>query len=151
MATPFFQVADRFKRIITEPLYADLPIDIATEDLNSLVMDSVFSFEFPKHSLAYDEENETFLEDLTLEEINLLARFMLESWLDRYINNAELVRVEYGDKDFKIGGQGAILNAAINSKASMLSRTKYLMRLYNRRDNSGNPNYSELSGGAFDE
>lgn len=149
MATPFSTVARRFKSLITEPLYAELPPEVAAADINNLIIDAVDFFEFPKKSLDYDEVLLEFKEDLTREEINLLARVALENWIDRYINNADVMRLEYGDKDFKISGQASQLNSLVNMRERTNVRTRYLMRLYNRRDSTGRPNYNGLAGGAI--
>lgn len=149
MGTPFSSIARRFKSLITEPLYAELPPEVAAADINSLIMDNIDLFEFPKKSLNYDEVLLQFDEVLTAEEINIIARLCLENWMDRYINNTEVMRLEYGDKDFKISGQAAELNALTNTRDRTGVRTKYLMRLYNRRNASGRPNYSGLAGGAM--
>lgn len=149
MGTPFSTIARRFQSLITEPLYAELPPEVAAADINSLILDAVDFFEFPKKSLDYDEVLLQFNEELTREEIALLARIALENWIDRYINNTDVMRLEYGDKDFKISGQASQLNALVNMRDRTNVRTRYLMRLYNRRDNAGRPNYSGLAGGAI--
>lgn len=149
MATPFSTIARRFKSLITEPLYAELPPEVAEADINSLILDAVDFFEFPKKNLDYDEVLLQFNESLSREEINILARVALENWIDRYINNADIMRLEYGDKDFKISGQASQLNALVNMRDRTNVRTRYLMRLYNRRDSAGRPNYTGLAGGAI--
>ena len=89
MATPFEKVGDHFLGKITDDMYLELTPEDTKRDLNTLLINAIPSFEFPRQSLEYtssesidtEEVSYSFESDLTLEEINILATIMLDSWL----------------------------------------------------------------------
>jgi len=54
-----------------------------------------------KQSLIRDDVLEIFTNDLTEEEMWILADYMRKVWLDEKINNGELLKLRLTDKDFK--------------------------------------------------
>jgi len=62
---------------------------------------SVTLFKKCKQSLVRDDESEEFTNDLTEEEMWILADYMRKVWLDEKINNGELLKLRLTDKDFK--------------------------------------------------
>ena len=68
------------------------------QDLFMLLDKAVPQFKFPRHSLEFSEEG--FVEDLTREEINILASYMKCEWLNRTILTWENVKPLYEERDF---------------------------------------------------
>ena len=68
------------------------------QDLFMLLDKAVPQFKFPRHSLEFSEEG--FIEDLTREEINILASYMKCEWLNRTILTWENVKPLYEERDF---------------------------------------------------
>ena len=62
---------------------------------------AVILFKKCKQSLTRDDESEQFTNDLTEEEMWILADYMRKVWLDEKINNGELLKLRLTDKDFK--------------------------------------------------
>ena len=62
---------------------------------------AVTSFKKCKQLLTRDDELEEFTNDLTEEEMWILADYMRKVWLDEKINNGELLKLRLTDKDFK--------------------------------------------------
>ena len=69
---------------------------------NKLTLSKAVSlFKKCKQSLIRDDEDEEFTNDLTEEEMWILADYMRKVWLDEKINNGELLKLRLTDKDFK--------------------------------------------------
>jgi len=62
---------------------------------------AVTLFKKCKQLLTRDDEDEEFTNDLTEEEMWILADYMRKVWLDEKINNGELLKLRLTDKDFK--------------------------------------------------
>jgi len=66
---------------------------------------SIFRFKYPRISLEIEENSDDpntyqFTEDLTNDEIQLLALYMKHEWVKRCIASWENIRQLYADKDF---------------------------------------------------
>ena len=106
MGTLFASVYNRFLGKITDDMYMELTPKDTIKDLQNLLVDAIPSFEFPRKSLDYEiavqpyvegfcegfavesigdnpgyDDISSFNEELTSEEINILAISMLEIWL----------------------------------------------------------------------
>jgi len=69
---------------------------------NKLTLSKAVSlFKKCKQLLTRDDELEEFTNDLTEEEMWILADYMRKVWLDEKINNGELLKLRLTDKDFK--------------------------------------------------
>lgn len=81
------------------------------DDLFTLLQNAIARFKFPRVSLAYTEEG--FTDDLTNDEIQILATYMKCAWLDRNILTWENVKPLYVERDF--------------SQANLLSKFRELL------------------------
>ena len=115
-----------------------------TEDLNLLQSDwkmllrmAIQDFLFPRISLEIindiDSGQEVFAEDITDAEKQVLATYMKHEWLKRSITNWKNIEMLYHDKDFKISGKAAHLNALINLEAVYDEECKKMANKYSRR------------------
>ena len=163
MGTMFASVYDRFLGKITDDMYMELtPLD-TLKDLQNLLINSIPGFEFPRIKLdftigefeVYAEElsyNDTssFEEDLSSEEINILALLMLEGWLQRQITSIENTRQKYSGTDFKMTSQANHLAKLLVLLAEAQRQSLHMQRLYKRRkkDKTGHikSNWSALRG-----
>ena len=111
MATPFLKVYDAFlARITADEWTLEEELAIVERDWQELLKIAIFRFKYPRVSLdieQVDEENEPhtlqtyqFIEDLTNDEIQLLALYMKHEWVKRCIASWENIRQLYADKDF---------------------------------------------------
>ena len=102
--TSFETVYDRFFGKITDDLYLELTPEDTQRDLQSLLIDSIPAFEFPKQKLDFViKDKEAYFEsNLTNEEINILALLMKNAWLNRQITSIENTRQKYSGSDFKM-------------------------------------------------
>lgn len=119
-----------------------------TEDLELLQADwqmllrmAIQNFLFPRISL--DIENGSFVNELTDAEKQVLATYMKHEWLKRSITNWKNIEMLYHDKDFKISGKAAHLNALINLEAVYDEECKKIANKYSRKVFD----YTTLAGG----
>ena len=70
------------------------------EDWRTLLDGALTWFKFPRVSLDIDEVEESFVEDLNNDEIQILATYMKCEWLNRTILTWENVKPLYDERDF---------------------------------------------------
>ena len=85
--TSFSSIYESFLSKITDDMYMELSKEDTNKILEELLVSSIPKFEFPRFNL-YDytvsEDGEDFFQDdLTSEEINILANLMVCNWLQR--------------------------------------------------------------------
>ena len=114
MATSFLKVYNAFlSRITADEWTLEEDIEIVKRDWRQLLDIAIFRFKYPRVSLEtkkvdpnpedeYDGlvECGCFKEDLTADEIQLLALYMKHEWIKRCIASWENIRQLYADKDF---------------------------------------------------
>lgn len=114
MATPFLKVYDAFlARITADEWTLEEELAIVERDWQELLNIAIFRFKYPRVGLEKEEvepdlEGEDshglkmyqFVNDLTNDEIQLLALYMKHEWVKRCIASWENIRQLYADKDF---------------------------------------------------
>ena len=111
MATPFLRVYDAFLgRITADEWTLEEELAIVERDWQELLRIAIFRFKYPRVGLEVEkldeEESETslhryqFVNDLTNDEIQLLALYMKHEWVKRCVASWENIRQLYADKDF---------------------------------------------------
>lgn len=159
MGTQFASVYNRFLNKITDDMYMELTPEDTRKDLQSLLMDAIPGFEFPRVSLNYalstswinseavysesfviKEEGDKSLVDnscfenvLTSEEINILAILMVANWLQRQITSIEIIRMKYSGADFKMTSQANHLSRLLALQTEIRRQSLHTQRLYKRR------------------
>ena len=116
-------------------------IELLQADWRMLLRMAIQSFLFPRVSLEYTEDG--FNEKLGDAEKQVLATYMKHEWLKRSITNWKNIEMLYHDKDFKISGKAAHLNALINLEAVYDEECKKVANKYSRKVFD----YSNLAGG----
>ena len=107
MATPFLKVYDAFlARITADEWTLEEEFVIVERDWQELLKMAIARFKYPRISLEFDEVNENFdvpptapvqrhfafKENLTNDEIQLLALYMKHEWIKRCIASWENIR-----------------------------------------------------------
>lgn len=124
MATPFLKVYDAFlARITADEWTLEEELAIVERDWQELLKMAIFRFKYPRVSLEVERvENDEatiasenissyqFVEELTNDEIQLLALYMKHEWVKRCIASWENIRQLYNDKDFSQANLLAKLN-----------------------------------------
>lgn len=162
--TPFRVIYDRFLSKITDDLYLELTEQDTYNDLQTILINSISGFEFPRFPIFNYQIIEYFNADgdeaigyfesvLTLEEIDIISDLMMIEWLRRQIASVENTRMKYSGSDFKFTSQANHLDKLLKTKLNFEQTNKHKQRLYKRR--KINPytgmiesNWSGLAGGA---
>ena len=116
MATPFIKIYDAFlARITADEWTLEEELAIVERDWQELLRMAIFRFKYPRVSLEVEEiqngeeefnddsealKSYQFVEDLTNDEIQLLALYMKHEWVKRCIASWENIRQLYASKDF---------------------------------------------------
>ena len=111
MATPFLKVYDAFlARITADEWTLEEELAIVERDWQELLKMAIARFKYPRISLEIEQVDPTdsdtplaiyqFKEDLTNDEIQLLALYMKHEWVKRCIASWENIRQLYTSKDF---------------------------------------------------
>lgn len=146
MATPFLKVYDAFLgRITADEWTLEEELAIVERDWQELLRIAIFRFKYPRVSLEVealdqDEEEEPenpsirayqFVDDLTNDEIQLLALYMKHEWVKRCIASWENIRQLYADKDFsqanhldKLNKLEAAIKVEIDDAESIYDRSR---------------------------
>ena len=112
MATPFLKVYDAFlARITADEWTLEEELAIVERDWQELLKMAIARFKYPRVDLEirsvndeeYDEQQlgvYEFANELTNDEIQLLALYMKHEWIKRCIASWENIRQLYASKDF---------------------------------------------------
>lgn len=112
MATPFLKVYDAFlARITADEWMLEEELAIIERDWQELLKMAINRFKYPRVSLEFEEipdENSEFSglklcqfkEDLTNDEIQILATFMKHEWIKRCVASWDQIGQLYTSKDF---------------------------------------------------
>lgn len=96
--TSYDKVYDVFLGKILEDEWGEWTEEEVKRDLSSLMEAAIPWFKFPRVSLERGQDG--FVEDLSNEEIQIIATFMKCEWLNRTILTWENVKPLYDEKDF---------------------------------------------------
>lgn len=101
MGTPFQAVNDAFlARVNSDDWIMPDDMWIAQRDWFEFLKMAIFRFRFPRVSLAFDAENSSFIEEIGLAEIQVLATYMKHEWVKRCVASWEEIKMLYSNKDF---------------------------------------------------
>jgi hypothetical protein len=102
--------------------------------LKELLLNSLHNFEFPRVDIYnYNEELEEYNINLTAEEQNIIATYMIVEWLSQQLATVENVRMKYSGSDFKFTSQANHMSKIQAMKKDYERRGFHLQRLYKRR------------------
>ena len=111
MATPCLKVYEAFLgRITADEWTLEEELAIVERDWQELLKMAIFRFKYPRVNLELSAEENEFVEDLSNDEIQLLALYMKHEWVKRCIASWENIRQLYADKDFSQANHLAKLN-----------------------------------------
>lgn len=158
MATPFPIVYDRFLSKITDDMYMELTELETYSLLEELLLSAIPYFEFPRVDLTditysgivteifyqgVESDNKkvkaivynegTFNSNLSLEEIDILATYMVFEWVGQQLASIENTRMKYSGSDFKFTSQANHLSKLLVLKQDYERQGFHLQRLYKRR------------------
>lgn len=144
--TNFEKIYNVFLGKITDDMYLEWTKEDTFKDLQGILLNSIPGFEFPRFDLynykifpliinedGEVEDSSYFNDDLTEEEINILAILMVNEWIQRQMASIEVTRMKYTGSDFKFTSQANHLSKLINLKTEMEKQDRHMQRLYKRR------------------
>ena len=143
MATLFLKVYDAFlARITADEWTLEEELAIVERDWQELLKMAIFRFKYPRVDLEVEEvtmddpnpgqlKQYRFVNDLTNDEIQLLALYMKHEWVKRCIASWENIRQLYADKDFsqanhldKLNKLDAAVNLEIHKAEGIYDRSR---------------------------
>lgn len=132
--TKFAVVYDTFLSKITDDMYMELTIDDTRAMLEELLMSALHWFEFPRVNIFdYDKEIREFNVNLSTEETNIIATYMIVEWIGQQLASVENTRMKYSGSDFKFTSQANHLAKLQSLKEKYIAEGFHLQRLYKRR------------------
>lgn len=141
MATPFLKVYDAFlARITADEWTLEEELAIVERDWQELLKMAIARFKYPRVSLDFEEVTDTaectpqfkiyqFTDDLTNDEIQLLALYMKHEWIKRCVASWEHIGQLYTSKDFSAANHLDKLN---DLEANVLREVNEQQDIYDR-------------------
>ena len=156
--TPFSKIYDSFLSKLTDDMYMELDELQTYRMLEELLLSAIQKFEFPRFDITnyetsyLDKEVDYsgvdsnnidtyafvyggghFNVELTQEEINILATYMVVEWLGQQLASVENTRMKYSGSDFKFTSQANHMAKILTLKQDYEREGFHLQRLYKRR------------------
>lgn len=139
--TPYFKVYEAFLARILEDEWQDWLIEEAEADWRQILEAALPWFKFPRVSLEHDENG--FVDDLSHQEIQIIANYMKCEWLNRCLLTWENIKPLYQERDFSQANLIDKLDEAIKQERANALAMESIY--YRSRD--GKPfNYSSMAG-----
>lgn len=143
--TPFSDVYNIFLSKCTDDMYMELTEADTEKMLKKLLLSALHWFEFPRQNLTdYDEDLEIFNIELTREEANIIATYMVVEWLGQQLAHIDLVREMYSGSDFKFTSQANHMEKLRLLREQYKQEGFHLQRLYKRHKTVNNKVYSTM-------
>ena len=134
MTTDFSKVYNCFYSKITDDMYMEITEAETKAMSRELLLNAIPWFEFPRVNLNnYDYEKSCFNVQLSNEEINILAIYMMIAWIDQQLASIEVIRMKYSGSDFKFTSQANHMSKLLSIKKDYERVGLHLQRLYKRR------------------
>jgi len=132
--TPFSNIYKAFLAKITDDMYMELTPADTENMLQELFLGALHYFEFPRQNIYdYDLELEEYNIELTNEEINVIATYMIVEWIGQQLASVENTRMKYSGSDFKFTSQANHMQKLLQLKKDYERLGFHLQRLYKRR------------------
>lgn len=141
MATPFGKVYDAFLAKVLDDEWGQWAEEEMNYDLRAILDGALPNFKFPRVSLETNDDG--FVEDLSNEEVQILATYMKCEWLNRCILTWENVKTLYEERDFS---QANLLDKLGDTLDRERKNALRLESLYYRSINGKPFAYRKLAG-----
>ena len=134
MNTKFETIYNRFFSKVTDDMYMELDKTQTEQMLYKLFESALPWFEFPRVNLYdFNKEEKTYNIQLSIEEINIIAIYMLVQWFTQQLATVENTRMKYSGSDFKFTSQANHMSKLLALKKDYEREGFHLQRLYKRR------------------
>lgn len=141
MGTAYQVIYDAFLSKVLDDEWAHWEWEEVQTDLRELLEGAIPQFKFSRISLERDENG--FKEELTNNEIQILATWMKCEWLNRTIMTWENIKPLYDERDFS---QANLLSKFMDALKAEQYNAEKLERKYYRSINQKPFDYTRLAG-----
>ena len=132
--TKFSAIFDCFLEKITDDMYMELTETETQNMLTGLFKNALPHFEFPRVDIYnFNLEEKIYNIDLSFEEINIIATYMVVEWIGQQLATVENIRMKYSGSDFKFTSQANHMAKLQLLKKEYEREGFHLQRLYKRR------------------
>ena len=132
--TSFTTVYDCFLDKITDDMYMELTPEDTSKMLTGLLKNALPHFEFPRVDIYdFNLETGTFNVSLDIEEVHIIAVYMVVEWLGQQLASVENIRMKFSGSDFKFTSQANHIAKLQSLKKEYTREGFHLQRLYSRR------------------
>ena len=139
MNTKFETIYNRFFSKVTDDMYMELDKNQTESMVEELHISAIPWFEFPRVDLYnFNKEEKTYNIELSNEEVNIIAVYMLVEWLTQQLVSVENTRMKYSGSDFKFTSQANHMSKLLALKKDYEREGFHLQRLYKRRKTDKN-------------
>lgn len=134
MNTEFSTIYNCFYSKITDDMYMELDKEQTETMTEELFNRALPWFEFPRINIYdFNRENKTYNIELSNEEINIIAVYMVVAWLTQQLASVEQTRMKFSGSDFKFTSQANHMARLLTLKKDFEREGFHLQRLYKRR------------------
>ena len=131
MATPFSDVYSMFLSQVTDYELAVMEDISLEENLQLWMMSAIGFFSNCRQDLTdFDLTTTQFTPDLTMNEKQILSKFMVVVYMDTHIIHENLMKRELGSKDYRVLSGDNKIKALIGIKTLINSEANTLMSRY---------------------
>lgn len=131
MATPFQDVYDLFLSQITDYELAVMEETSLDENMLSWMKSAIGFFSNCRHNLYdFDTTTQQFNDDLTINEMQILSKFMVFSYLDTHLIKEDLMKQSLNSKDYRMYSPANQIKAIQGLKESVSAEANLLKSLY---------------------
>lgn len=132
--TEFRVIYDAFLSKTTDDMYMELSREDTEKMLFKLFEGALPRFEFPRKNIFdYDVEAGRYNIQLSREEIDIIATYMIDEWIGYQLASVENTRMKYSGSDFKFTSQANHMQKLLQLKKDYERLGFHLQRLYKRR------------------
>lgn len=132
--TSFTVIYDCFLDKITDDMYMELTEEDTSRMLGGLFKNALPHFEFPRVDIYdFNFDQQIYNIGLSMEEVNIIAVYMVVEWLGQQLASVENVRMKYSGSDFKFTSQANHMAKLQSLKKEYEREGFHLQRLYKRR------------------
>lgn len=125
--------------------YAEEDLQWFLQDWRAFLNSAIPYFKFPRCKLDIDEEKQMFIdENMSTDEIEVLAVFMKQEWLKRTIDSWENIKTQYEESDFS---QANLLKTFISLRQEVKKEAEKVESIYYRSIKKRPFRYRKLAGG----
>lgn len=136
MATPFEDVFSSFLMKVSDDELLDLDEETMKKVLVNLLTLAVARFnQVCVKDLTNTQSGDSFVDDLSVEEINILSEIMVENWMKPKIYNLDLFKNRLSTKDYTTFSPANLLNSVRETFKLSHGRAESLINKYSYQVN----------------